>query len=83
MMVVVAVALLNDRGQILLSQRKVNQSFPGAYNTSVAALISGSALEARIQWVVCGALLTLTYCFGRCRQVGVSWWKGAALQFSS
>lgn len=31
MMVVVAVALLNDRGQILLSQRKVDQSFPGAY----------------------------------------------------
>lgn len=33
MMIVVAVALLNDRGQILLSQRKVNQSFPGTMSS--------------------------------------------------
>lgn len=30
MMIVVAVALLNDRGEVLVAQRRADQSFPGA-----------------------------------------------------
>ena len=29
MMIVVAVALLNDRGEVLVAQRRADQSFPG------------------------------------------------------
>ena len=60
MMVVVAVALLNDRGQILLSQRKANQSFPGAYDFCSLSLPVLSLLQRLpMQWVFCG-VLTLT-----------------------
>ena len=30
MMIVVAVALLNDRGEVLVAQRRADQSFPGS-----------------------------------------------------
>ena len=61
MMVVVAVALLNDSGQILLSQRRANQSFPGAYDFRfLLPPMLCPFQRLPMQWVFCGVLLTLT-----------------------